>query len=84
MDLKLDMLKTYHKLECDFVVEVLTLMGFPKPIVSLIRRYVSSVSYHVLINGQPNKGFLPEMGFSKAISPYLIYSFCVLMFFQVC
>lgn len=62
MAVKLDMSKAYDRIEWPFVQVVLTAMGFPKCMVSVIMKCISSVSYQIIINGQPNKSFQPERG----------------------
>jgi hypothetical protein len=51
MALKLDMSKAYDRIEWKFVEKVLSSMGYPSCMVSLIMRCISTVSYQVLING---------------------------------
>lgn len=58
MVLKLYLLKAYDVLKWSFVTKVLSSMGFPSHLVNLIKRCISSVSYKVLLNGQPSKKFL--------------------------
>ncbi|XP_058762699.1 uncharacterized protein LOC131636069 [Vicia villosa] len=54
MALKLDMSKSNDWLEWSFMVGVLEAMGFPNSLVELIRSCISTVSYQILLNGQPD------------------------------
>lgn len=62
MALKFDMAKTYDRLEWPFAQGVLTSMGFQSKMVDLIMRCISTVSYQILINGNPSKSLFPERG----------------------
>lgn len=57
--IKADMSKAYDRIRWDFLKEVLTKMRFPSVLINC----VTSVSYSVLINGQPQKSFRPDCGF---------------------
>jgi hypothetical protein len=62
MALKLDMSKAYDRIEWKFVEKALCSMGYPSCMVALIMRCISTVSYQVLINGQPSSPFSPQRG----------------------
>ncbi|CAM8982331.1 unnamed protein product [Rhodiola kirilowii] len=60
--LKLDMSKAYDRVEWRYLKLLLLRFGFDANWVSLILKYVSSVSYSICINGNTTPSFCPERG----------------------
>ena len=53
MALKLDMSKAYDRVEWSFLEAVMRKLGFNDQWISVLMLYVKSVSYSILINGEP-------------------------------
>ena len=62
MMLKTDMSKAYDRVEWKFLEDMLVALGFDPLWISWIMGCVTSVSYSVVINGQPFGSFKPERG----------------------
>ena len=55
MVLKLDMSKTYDKVEWAFLEKILLKMGFEESWVALVMECITTVTYSIFMNGEPNQ-----------------------------
>ena len=60
--IKLDMKKAYDRLEWDFINKCLQELGFHPKWIQWILKCISSVSYSLLIDGEPKGFFQPMRG----------------------
>ena len=62
MTLKIDLEKTYNKLEWSFVRDMLICFNIPGNLINLTMRCISPVSTLLLFNGGALEHFLPTRG----------------------
>ena len=73
MALKLDISKAYNRVEWSFVECLLKKMGFHSKWVDLMMECITTVSYSIMINGEPSHTIHPSRGLRQGdhLSPYL-------------
>ena len=73
MALKLDMSKAYEEVEWIFLEQIILRMGFREAWVASTMECITTVSYSILVNGEPKGLIKPSKGLRQGdpLSPYL-------------
>lgn len=73
MAIKTYMSKVYDRVEWDFIEAILRKMGFIEKWVGWIMKCIKTMSYHILVNGQPRGNIFPQRGLCQGdpLSPFI-------------
>ncbi|XP_026410109.1 uncharacterized protein LOC113305243 [Papaver somniferum] len=73
MALKLDMSKSFDRLEWNFLIKVIQYFGFSNDLCDLVYQCISTTSLSVMLNGSPYAEFHPTRSLRQGdpLSPYL-------------
>jgi hypothetical protein len=60
MALKLDMENAFDCMECDFLIRILTFLGFNSTWTYWIKQCISTSSFSIMMDGSPYGNFSPS------------------------
>ena len=75
MAMKLDISKDYDRVEWLFLVKIMERMGFHEKWIGWVYKCISSISFSIMVNGEPRGNIIPTRGLRQEdpLFPYLFF-----------